>query len=399
MPLSDTAIRNAKPKTKPYKLPDSGGLYLLIHPSGGKRWRYKYRWLGKEKLLAFGTYPDVKLVEAREAHAKARKILAAGNDPGEAKKEEKRQVAINHENSFEAIAREWHESRKEIWTPRYAEFMLKRLEADVFPKLGARPIANISAPELLSVLRLIEKRGALEMAQRAMQTCSQIFMFGIVTGRAKDNPAINLKGALKTPKKKHYAHLDAVDLPEFFQRLETYDGNIQTKLALKLLVLTFVRTAELRGMQWPEINFDKSEWRISAERMKMRTAHIVPLSEQAVKILQEMKKYTGSWNYVFTNQFKPIKCMSENTILYALYRMGYRDRATGHGFRHTASTILNENGFKGDAIERQLAHMERKKVRGVYNHAEYLPERKKMMQWWADYLDEASEEIHSKEGR
>ncbi len=387
MPLTDIAIRTAKPKDKPYKLADGGSLYLLVQPNGSKWWRYAYRFGGKQKLLALGTYPEVGLAEARKHHMAARKQLASNIDPNEAKKEAKRAVLLNAENNFESVAREWHETKSHSLNPRYAGFVLRRLEADIFPKLGSRPIRDITAPELLLALREIEKRGAHEVAHRAMKACGQIFMYGIATGRADRNPAADLRGALKTPKKENFAHLQESELPEFVQKLETYQGMRQNQLAVKLLMLTFVRTTELRGALWSEIDFDKAEWRIPAERMKMRRPHIVPLSQQAVLILKELKLMNGSWQFVFPNPYKPIKCMSENGVLNVIYRMGYRGRTTGHGFRHTASTILNENNFNRDHVERQLAHVETNKVRGVYNHAEYLPERHKMMQWWADYID------------
>lgn len=392
--LTDIAIRNAKPKDKPYKLYDGGGLFLLIQPSGGKWWRFKYRWLEKEKLLSLGTYPDTSLAEARERHIQARKALAAGNDPNAVKKEAKRLIAINAENSFELVGREWLEARSPGWTPRYTEYMRKRLEIDLFPKLGDRPIKDINAPELLSVVRIIEKRGALELANRALGYAGQIFMYAIATGRADRNPANDIKGALKTHVKKGYTHLKEIDLPEFLQKVENFQEiTPQTKLALKLLLLTFVRTSELRGATWSEIDLEKAEWRISPERMKMRRGHIVPLSKQAITILKELKLLNGQWEYVFPQEHKPIKCMSENAILYALYRMGYKDRTTGHGFRHTASTILNEHGFNPDHIERQLAHVEENKIRGTYNQAEYLPHRRILMQWWADHLDKLKKNI------
>ena len=298
---------------------------------------------------------------------------------------------VSAENNFEVIAREWIEAKSPAWTPRYTKFLVKRLENDLFPNLGSRPIKDITAPELLSVVRIIEKRGALELANRALQYCGQVFMYGIATGRADRNPANDIKGALKTHVKKHFAHLKAIELPEFLKKVKAYDGHPQTRLAVKLLMLTFVRTTELRGATWDEIDLDKAEWRIPAERMKMRRGHIVPLSRQSVECLKELQIFNGNWKFLFPNPHKPIKHMSENAVLYALYRMGYHSRTTGHGFRHTASTILNECGlFNGDAIERQLAHVQGNKVRGAYNHAEYLPERRKMMQWWADYLDEVA---------
>ena len=391
MPLTDTAIRNAKPKTKPYKMTDGQGLFLLIRPNGSKWWRYKYRFMNKENLLALGIYPEVGLADARERHAQARKVLAAGNDPNETKKEAKRLAILKNENDFEAITREWYENRRHKWVTSYSQAMMVRLENHIFPKLGRRPITEISAPELLAVVRVVEKSGALDMAQRLLQVCGQVFLYAIATGRAERNPVTDLRGALKPPVRKNQAHLKASELPEYLQRLDVYDGNFQTKLALKFLLLTFVRTTELRAAEWSEIDLEKAEWRIPAERMKMRDPHIVPLSAQAVAVLKDLKPLTGHWQYVFPNQHKPSGFMSENTMLYGLYRMGYHSKATGHGFRATASTILNEHGFAPDVIERQLAHSERNKVRAAYNHAQYLPERRKMMQWWADYLDSLSQ--------
>jgi integrase len=387
MPLTDTTIRKAKPKAKPYKLADSGGLFLLVQSSGSKWWRYKYRFGGKEKLLALGSYPEVSLAEARERHLQARKLLASGNDPSEAKRVAKRLVSIKAENTFESIAREWIEHNRNQWSKLYAADVTKRLENHIFQKLGHRPLADITPTDILDVLRVIEKSGALDMAQRMMQACGQVFRYAITTGRVDRNPVTDLRGALKTPVRKHHSYLKAGELPEYLQKLENYDGGLETKLALKFLLLTFVRTVELRGAEWPEINFDKADWRIPAERMKMKDLHIVPLSTQAIAVLEELKKHTGNRKHLFANQHNPVSFMSENTMLFALYRMGYHSKATGHGFRATASTILNEHGFHSDVIERQLAHVERNKVRAAYNHAEYLPERRKMMQWWADYLD------------
>ena len=391
MSLSDVKVRNAKSGARPYKIADGEGLFLLIATTGSKYWRMKYHFAGKEKLLALGVYPNVSLSDARERRAFARKILAAGNDPGEAKKEVKRQAVLNAENTFEAVAREWMGQRSHEWEDSSAENVRKRLERHIFPRLGSRPIAEITAPEILSVLRVIESAGALDTAQRAMQVCGQVFMYAIATARAERNPVPDLRRALKTPVAKHHAYLKAVELPEFLQKLDAYDGAVETKLALRLLTLTFVRTTELRAAEWTEIDWDKAEWRIPAERMKMKEQHLVPLSQQAVAVLRELQGHTGKQKYLFPNQHKAVDFMSENTMLYALYRMGYHSRTTGHGFRSTASTILNENGFMPDVIERQLAHTERNTVRAAYNHAQYLTERRKMMQWWADYLDKAKD--------
>ena len=367
MSLSDAKVRNARPRTKPYKIADGEGLFLLITPSGSRYWRLKYFFGGKEKLLALGVYPEITLADARERRAQARKVLAAGNDPGEAKKEAKRLTILKSANAFAVVAREWLEKRKHEWAPTSARTMLARLEQHILPKLGQRPIADITAPEVLAMLRVVEGKGTLETARRVMQICGQIFMYAIATGRAERNPVPDLRGALKTPVVKHHPFLKAIDLPQYLKNLKTYDGSLQTKLALRLLLLTFVRTNELRGAHWSEIDWDKSEWRIPAERMKMGELHIVPLSMQAITVLRELEKHSGNRQFIFPNQHNPARFMSENTMLYALYRMGYHSRTTGHGFRSTASTVLNERGFRADVIERQLAHCERDTVRAAYN--------------------------------
>jgi integrase len=390
MPLSDAKARNAKPRTKPYKIADGEGLFLLITPSGSKYWRLKYFFAGKERLLALGVYPEITLADARERRAQARKVLAAGYDPREAKKEAKRLMTLKSANAFEVIAREWYEKRKHEWASSSAGVALARLEQHILPKLGPLPIADITAPQVLSMLRVVEARGTLETARRVMQMSGQIFMYAIATGRADRNPVPDLRGALKTPVAKHHSFLQAGDLPTYLQKLDAYDGSRLTRLALRLLLLTFVRTNELRGARWTEIDWDKAEWRIPPERMKMKELHIVPLSRQAIAVLRELESHTGNRDHMFPNHHNPLTCMSANTMIYALYRMGYHSRATGHGFRSTASTILDEHGFRPDVIERQLAHNERNAVRAAYNHAQYLPERRKMMQWWADYLDKAA---------
>lgn len=358
-------------------------------PNGSKYWRLKYFFAGKERLLALGVYPEISLADARERKAQARKLLAAGKNPADAKKDAKRILLAKAQNSFEAVGREWIEKNKHRWAAITTEVKLARMEKYLFPKLGKRPIADIDAPEVLSVLRLVEEQGTLDTAHRVMQVCGNVFMYAIATARATRNPVPDLKGALKTPVSQHYSYLKAKELPDFLEKLDAYDGSLQTKLAVMLLALVFVRTSELRGAQWDEIDWDKAEWRIPPERMKMRQLHIVPLSRQAIEVLREIKKVSFNSPYVFPNQQHPKKVMSENTILFALYRMGYHSRATGHGFRSTASTILNEHGFRADVIERQLAHCEQNSVRAAYNHAEYLPDRRQMMQWWADYLDQA----------
>lgn len=387
MNLNDKLIKNAKSKKKPYKLSDGGGMYLLVEAGGSKYWRLKYRVLGKEKTLALGVYPETSLKEAREKRDEARKQLENGKDPSQEKKLQKLQRHINNSNNFEAVAREWHAKFIVGWTPRHAHYILRRLENDIFKEIGDRPISEITAPELLAVLQKIEKRGALDIAKRALQTCGQIFRYAIQTGRATRDLSVDLKGATATKPKTNFARLEENELPEFLKKLEKYDGDLQTRLALKLLILTFVRTKEIRGARWEEFNFETKEWHIPPERMKMRRKHIVPLSKQALEVVEQVKAINGNKEFLFPSPINPNKTISENTILYAIYRLGYHSRTTAHGFRATASTILNENEFNRDHIEIQLAHCERNAVRESYNHALYLPQRKKMMQWWADYLE------------
>ena len=387
MPLSDVKCKNAKPEAKQYKLYDGEGLYLLIKPNGSKYWQMKYKYAEKEKTLSFGVYPEVSLLEARNKKLEARKLLRENLDPLAEKKAVKYQILLNSENNFKSVATEWHEKQKHLWTERHAQKVMRRLERDMFPFIGDLPINKITAPELLIILRKLEAKDAIDLTHRTQQTAGQIFRYAIATGKAERNIAADLKGAIKPLKKQSYARLKEDELPEFLKKLENYDGDLQTKIATKLLLLTFVRTGELRTAKWEEINFEKAEWRIPAERMKMRETHIVPLSHQVIKLFKKQFAISEGGEFIFPNRNKPSSYMSENTILFALYRMGYHNRTTGHGFRATASTILNENNFRTDVIERQLAHGERNKVRASYNYAQYLPERRKMMQWWADHID------------
>jgi integrase len=403
MPLTDTAVRSAKPQAKTAKLFDSGGLYLEVNPAGGKWWRWKYRFGGKEKRLSLGVYPDVSLKAAREKRDAGRQQLAAGIDPGQARRAEK--LAQAGAESFEAVAREWHAKFSAGWVASHGDRILKRLEKDLFPWLGRRPIAEIKAPELLAVLRRIESRGAQETAHRAMQNCGQVFRYAVTTGRAERDPTGDLRGALPAPKEKHHASIiEPKRIGELLRAIDAYEGFFATKCALRLAPLVFVRPGELRKAQWPEIDLDKAEWRIPAERMKMREQHIVPLSRQAVAILQELEPLTNraipakpdAPRYVFPGAQSRERPMSENAVLAALRRMGYtKDEMTGHGFRSMASTLLHEQGWNHQVIERQLAHAERNAVSAAYNFAEHLPERRKMMQAWAEYLDglKASAEV------
>jgi integrase len=390
MPLTDTTVRNAKPESKPRKLADEKGLFLLIHSNGSKYWRFKYRFDGKEKLLALGIYPDVSLAQARQRRDEARKLLANKVDPGVYKQEAKRARKDMAGNSFEAIGREWYAKHSPNWAPSHGDKIIRRLERDIFPWIGSRPIAEITAHILLTTLRRIEERGALETAHRAHQNCSQIFRYAVATGRAERDPCADLRGALPPAKEKHHPSItDPVAIGELLRAVEGYRGSFVTKCALQLAPLLFVRPGELRRAEWSEVNLENAEWRIPGEKMKMRAVHIVPLCSQAVSILQSLHSLTGEGKYVFPGVRTVSRPMSENTVNGALRRLGYsKEEMTGHGFRSMASTLLNEQGWNRDAIERQLAHAERDSVRAAYNYAEHLPERRKMMQSWADYLDD-----------
>lgn len=385
--LTDTSIRKAQTPTKPTKLADERGMYLLLTPSGGRLWRLKYRYAGKEKLLALGAYPDVPLAKAREARDEARKALAQGMDPSAVRQQEKRAKAEAHANDFETVAREWLENVKPGWAAVYHGDTVKRFEAFIFPTIGRRPIASLTALDLLPLLRKIEERGTRVTAHKVHRACGQAFRYAIATGRCDRNPAADLRGALQAlPRPKHMAALPAAELPSFLRKIEEYDGELQTKLALRLLALTFVRTNELRGATWAELDLDKAEWIIPSERMKTKAPHHVPLSRQAVEAFRSLQEMNGKWPWVFPGR-APSQPMSKNTVLFALYRMGYHSRMTGHGFRALASTTLNEMGYRPDVIERQLAHTEKNAVRAAYHRSQYLEERKTMMQAWADYLD------------
>lgn len=389
MPLTNTAVINAKPKEKPYRLSDEKGMYLEITPTGAKYWRLKYRFAGKEKRLALGVYPDVTLKDAREKRDSARALLANGVDPGIHKQITKRAAKVAAANSFEAVAREWFTKFSTQWVASHSDKIIRRLERDIFPWLGNRPIGEIEPPELLEVLHRVEKRGAIETAHRALQNCGQIFRYAIATSRAKRDPAADLRGALTPSVEKHHPTItDPKAIGDLLRDIEGYKGSFVTKCALQLAPLVFVRPGELRKAEWSEFNLDGAEWRIPAERMKMREQLIVPLASQAVVVLRALHPLTGEGRFVFPGARSYTRPMSENTVNAALRRLGYdKEQMTGHGFRSMASTLLNEQGWNRDAIERQLAHGDRNSMRATYNFAEYLPERRKMMQAWADYLD------------
>lgn len=394
MPLTDTAIRKAKPIDKPLKLSDSKGLYLLVNPTGSKLWRWKYRVDGKEKTMALGSYPDMSLAQARMRHEDERRVLLAGIDPMAQRKADKHARQLAAENSFATVATLWWASWKAARSDNHVESVMRRLKSDVFPAIGKRPIAEIEAPELVRMAKAIEARGALDIAKRALQTTSQVFRYAIAHGLATRNPAADIKpgDVLASRKKENYARLDAKELPELVRKIEGYQGTPTTRLAIKLMALTFVRTSELIGARWAEFDLAAARWDIPAERMKMKTPHVVPLSTQAVEVLRTLQLLTGGRELLFPGERDHAKPMSNNTILMALARMGYKYRMTGHGFRGVASTLLHEMGFEHAHIETQLAHQERNAVSASYNHAKYLQQRGIMMQSWGDYLTNCTKE-------
>jgi integrase len=389
MALSDVEIRRAKPKQKAYRISDGGGMYLWVTPAGGKLWRWAYSYERKEKLMTFGKYPDISLATARERHAEARKLLATDIDPMARRKAEKTAEQVANENSFANIASQWLEHWQHGKSPRHVDSTRRRLDANILPSLGARPIAEIEAPELVAMVKVIEQRGARDIAKRALETTGQIFRYGIAHGYAKRNPASEIRPSdvLKTTRKVNYARIDAKELPTLLRQIEVYPGTHVTRLAIKLMALTFVRTSELIGAKWVEFDLKAARWNIPEERMKMRTPHIVPLSKQAMEILGTLHELTGNSDWLFPGDRNPKRAMSNNTILKGLERMGYKGRMTGHGFRGIASTILHEQGYLHEHIELQLAHAPRNAVSAAYNHALHLKARAKMMQDWADYLE------------
>lgn len=387
-PLKDTKIRQAKPAAEPYRLSDGDGLYLLVQPNGAKWWRFDYRFNGRRKTLSLGVYDDVSLAKARERRAAARALVADGVDPSLERQKAKQRTSQAF--SFEAVAREWLAKQKGVLAPvtyEKAEWVLFSL---ITPWLGTRPIGEIEPPELLEVLRRIEQRGKHETAHRAKQRCGQVFRYAIATGRATRDPSADLRDALTPIRATHRAALtDPADVGELMRAIAAFEGTLVVACALRLAPLVFVRPGELRRAEWAEIDLAAGVWRIPAARMKMREAHIVPLSTQAVAILRELRPLTDRRQYVFPSVRDPRRPMSENTISAALRRLGYSGtEMTGHGFRATASTLLNEMGWAPDVIERQLAHVPRNKVRAAYNRAQHLAERRRMMQAWADHLDE-----------
>lgn len=390
MPLTNTQAKNAKPDAKPYKLADGGGMFLLVQPNGSKYWRLKYRFGGKEKLLALGVYPELSIIEARQRREAARQLLRNGTDPGAAKQDKKAQDKLSSAETFEAVARQWHENKRDGWHPTTAADKLYRLEKDVFPHMGGKPIASITPPQVLMVLRRIESRGALELTRRLKQTIGQVFRYAVAEGRAERDPTQDLKDALKPMQHGHFAAIDPKELPAFLAALERNEARLfmQTRLALRLMLLTFVRTSELIEAEWSEFDLDGAVWDIPKERMKRKRPHLVPLSKQAVQALRELHTLTGGNKYLFVNQRDHEKPMSNGAILMALKRMGYQGRMTGHGFRALAMSAIKEKlGYRHEVIDLQLAHAKENKVQAAYDRAQFIEERTRMMQHWADYLD------------
>lgn len=389
-PLTDLQVSKAKPKEKQTMLFDGGGLFLLVTPTGGKWWRFKYRFDGKEKLLSFGTYPEISLSEARRRREEAREQVAKGIDPGEVRKATKAARAEIAANSFEVVSREWIGKQRNAWTPANTEVVTRQLENNVFPWIGNRPIAELKPPELLAVLRRMEERGVLESAHRVRTICGQVFRYAIATGRAERDIAADLRGALASPKKKHLAAItDPTKVADLLRAIDGLEGSFVVKSALRLAALVFVRPGELRKAEWSEIDLEAAEWNIPAEKMKMKQPHLVPLSAQAVAILRELHPLTGSGRYVFPCTRSVTRPMSDMALSAALRRLGYaQGEMTPHGFRAMARTILDEVlQCRPDFIEHQLAHAVRDPNGRAYNRTAHLAERRKMMQTWADYLD------------
>lgn len=389
--LTDIKCKNASSEGNAIrKLADGGGLYLWVYADGRKYWRFRY-WINhREKSLSLGVYPDVGLKAARKKRDAEREHLENDLDPSAERKAAKLRATIAQVNSFEAVAEEWFAKQAHVWVASHAVDVKRRLEKNIYPFLGREPIAEIEAVELLATVRKIEARGAHDLAHRVLSVCGQVFRYGVATGRCKSDPSKDLRGALTPHRKKKQAAVKVDEFPELLRRIAGYDkiGDKQTQLALQLLAMTFVRTNELIGATWPEFDIVAALWIIPTGRMKMKQEHLVPLSQQAILLLKELKALGRGSLFVFPGRSRD-RPVSNNTMLFALYRLGFKGKMTGHGFRAVASTVLNETGFRSDVIERQLAHGEQNEVRAAYNRAEYLPERRNMMQQWADYIDGA----------
>jgi len=400
--LSAIAVRNAKPKEKPYKLSDGKGLYLHVAQSGKKTWRYRFKLAGRASTVVLGEYPEMSLEQSRASRLKTRNLVKEGKNPSHVRRQRKQaEIAKaeaakqNNKNTFEFVALEWISQQEERWSHDHATAVLNSLRNNVFPIIGDHPMDTITPPMILQVIQPIEKRGTLEIASKVLQRMAAVFRYAVQTGKATYNPAGDMRGVLKSRKVTHRAALTIDELPKFLKDLSAGDIHITTKLALQFTILTAARSGEVRGATREEIDLENKLWRIPAARMKMDSPHIVPLSRQAIAIIERAGKLWGTEGLLFPGIRQGSKQLSENTMLYALYRLGYHSRATVHGFRATFSSIANESGFEGDVIEKALAHEERNRVRAAYHRSEYIEQRKELMQWWADLLTqlEAGAEI------
>lgn len=391
--LTHARLKNAKPTIKPYRLSDGHGLYLLVEPDGKKRWRYRYEIAQKENVFALGDYPKVGLSAARKARAEARELVKRGIHPAQQARTERLRRQSDSGNTFQAVAQDWIAQRKARWTPGYKAQVETYLAREVYPQIGALPIKDVTAAHFLGVLKRIEKRGALSVAGLVRQWVGAIFRYGIATLRCENDPSVALRGAIPQAQRQHHKPLPLSEIPEFKRRLSAYGGRPETIVAMRLLLIVWVRPGELRRARWGEFDLQEALWRIPAERMKMRRPHIVPLPKQAVALLQELQTYSGRLPYLFPNMRRPTTCMSLTTLNRALERMSYGGRFSGHGFRATAATALAEMGWPRDVIERQLAHAERSKTVAAYHQSEFLTERRNMLQQWADTIDAAGAQV------
>lgn len=399
MTLTNTQCLNAKPQGKAYKLTDGLGLYLEVMPSGSKYWRWQYRINGKRPRLSLGTYPDVSLKDVREKRSEYRQLLQDGIDPAFHKRQEKLKRNLQLGTSFESIAREWHEVNLDRWKPKTADAIMVRLEKDIFPSIGSAPLTDLTPADILATIRIVEKRGAKELARKSLQYVGRVFRYAMVTNRTDRNPAHGLTEALQAKKEEHYRALEYSELPDFIFALKTNPARLYpyTLMATELLLLTFARTGELIGATWDELDLKAARWRISGDRMKMGKDHIVPLSRQALKLFEKLYEIAPNAKYVFPHYSDPRKHMSNGTILKAIRLLGFKDKTTGHGFRALAMTSIKEElGYRHEVIDRQLAHQPHSKVDRAYDRAQFLDERTQMMQEWADLVDAAYKEALSR---
>lgn len=387
MPLTVLQVKNAAPREKDYGLADGGGLFLWVRAGGSKSWRFRFRLDGKQSHISLGTIQKVTLAQARQLAGEARQLVAQGRHPGLERKAARAQATVSRANTFKALALEWHEHKSQLWSEGYATDVMEAFELDIFPLLGNLPLIEIRPLQWLEAFRRIEARGALEKLRKTRQRCQEVYRFAIATGRAEYNPIADIGGALRTPVTRHYPFLPIAEIPALLRAIQNCAASDVVKIAARLLILTGVRTAELRCAPWAEFDLDQALWEIPAERMKARRPHLIPLSRQAVTALRELQRITGGYTLAFPGRTDPARPMSEAAVNQLLKRSGYEGRATGHGFRHTLSTTLHERGYPSEWVETQLAHADKNTIRGTYNHATYLESRRDMLQWYADNLD------------